>query len=133
MPWKGSNDGFEREEVMNYLHSYASIDDFYTARGGSRSGESDYGGYNIDDLRAFNERPLRGSYGNIRVSHVHNTGDFYALEYSTGRVILLGSVGDNIDEPTVYNHFGDWADGEGQGRPLSWFKERLALRIKKGG
>lgn len=115
---------------MNYLHSYSTIDDFYVARGGSISGESDYGVHNIDDLNAFNERPLRGNYGNIRVSHVHNTGDFYAMECVTGRVILLGSVDSVLDEPIIHNHFIDWADGEDMGRPLSWFKERLAKQIK---
>ena len=114
---------------MNYLHSYATLDDFYTARSGSRSGESDYGSFNVDDLNAFNSKPLRGTYGNIRVTHVHNTGDFYALECYTGHVILLGTVDNTYDERLVYQHFGDWADCEAPGRPLSWFKERLILPI----
>ena len=115
---------------MNYLHSYETLDDFYTARGGRISGESDYGAHNIDDLGAFNLKPLRGTWGDIRVSHVHSTGDFYALEYCTGHVVLLGFVDHTLEEAIINEHLSDWADCKEPGRPLSWFKQRLLLNIK---
>ena len=113
---------------------------FYAARGGrSTQGESDYGGFNRDDLGLNLQRPMQTlripgwsscPHGetDYYVSHVHDTGDFYAVEGrfdTTAQVALLGSVGPGHEEPEVYGHFADWAQGDGPGRPFSWFVERI--------
>ena len=119
--------GTEDQAVVEF----PGMESFYAARGGERSPESDYGGYNTYDLgiNPLNPRvrPLDLRY---RVSYVDDTGDFYAVALVGGfaagaHVILLGSVGPGHVEKDVHAHFGDWAEGEGLGRPLSWFKKRI--------
>ena len=118
---------------------FDSIEVFYDARGGRYSGESGYGVFNRDDLGVRLRQRLESSgsglvfipHGepNYRVSYVHDTGDFYAVEgrfETTAQVALLGSVGQGHEEPEVCMHFADWAQGDGPGRPFSWFVERIA-------
>lgn len=124
------------------LPTYKDLEAFYKAcPAASRSGESDYGVHNHDDLGVFAGLGLPSVAGRIRVAHVHNTGHFYAFaHFATGnRVALLGQVAVRPTEQeaanlylmqamerAVYEHFEDYAYGEGAGRPLSWFVERIA-------
>ena len=121
------------------VEKFATLDDFYEARGGGYSGESDYGKFNRDDLGVELSRVREVAetgvefvpYGdpNYRVTYVHDTGDFYAMENrfdTSAEVVLLGSVGPGHEEPEVYVHFADWARGDDPGRPFSWFVERIA-------
>ncbi len=107
---------------------FATIHDFYTARGGERSGESDFGAWWTDGREP---RPRGPRY---RVSVVHYTGDVYAVNHWTGEVELLGSVGPT-DCPDGMDHDADcpyalveaslkgWAE---ERRDLDWARERLA-------
>ena len=116
---------------------FSDLDGFYAARGGERPPEFDYGCHNVDDLAVnpVDPRP-QPSWLRYRVSYVGQTGDFYAIALvggltAEGRVILLGSLGAGHVEKDVYAHFADWAEGEGLGRPLSWFIERIATFVPK--
>ena len=131
--------------------TYADLDAYYEASPTAfRSGESDYGVWNYDDLGIFHVAlsPLR-----VRVSHVHLTGEFYAVTHFAhgDKLAILGRVQapptDAVEawldpdrplnrrsdwwkaiEKTVQNTyavFDGWADGEGLGRPLSWFVHRI--------
>ena len=131
--------------------TYADLDAYYEASPtASRSGESDYGVWNWDDLGIFS---TRGETGRIRVSHVHLTGEFYAFAHFArgdklavlGRVEappawvvdawldpkqdLTSATRKAIDRHVhdVYAVFDGWAEGEDLGRPLSWFVNRLRL------
>ncbi len=107
---------------------FATIHDFYDARGGERSDESDFGAWWTD------EGELRPRGPRYRVSVVHQTGDVYAVNHWTGVIELLGSVGPT-DCPDGMDHDADcpyalveaslkgWAD---EGRELEWARERLA-------
>ena len=121
------------------VEKFATLDDFYKARGGGYSGESDYGNFNVDDLGVGLNRVREAAetgvefvpYGNpnYRVTYVHDTGDFYAVENrfdTSAEVALVASVGPGHEEREVYAHFADWAEGDGPGRPFSWFVERAA-------
>ena len=116
---------------------FSDLDGFYAARGGERSPEFDYGCHNVDDLgvNPVDPRP-QPSWLRYRVSYVGQTGDFYAIALvgglmAEGRVILLGSLGAGHVEKDVYAHFADWAEGEGLGRPLNWFIERIKSFVPK--
>ena len=116
---------------------FSDLDGFYAARGGERPPEFDYGCHNVDDLAVnpVDPRP-QPSWLRYRVSYVGQTGDFYAIALvggltAEGRVILLGSLGAGHVEKDVYAHFADWAEGEGLGRPLSWFIERIKSFVPK--
>ena len=76
----------------------------------------------------------------ISVVVVAETADVYAKRQTTGEVILLGNVG--LPDPerglqgagdrspaydTADLYIGDYAQGPGLGKPLSWFVERLSL------
>ena len=127
----------QHDSPLSKVVKFDNIGRFYEERGGGFSGESDYGKYNRDDLAVGLLAPTTTPGGLVfvpfgepdhRVSHVHDTGDFYAVEGrvdDTGQVALLGSVGAGHPEPEVYAHFGDWAEGAGPGRPFSWFVERI--------
>ena len=106
------------------MTAYTGMEEFYRVRGGTYSPESDYGSFNWDDTESpgAGPEPLTAVF---RVSHVEETGDFYAIHNHTGRVVLLGSVPAAVPEKTVYAHFKDWAQRGGPGRPFSWFKERI--------
>ncbi len=108
---------------------WPSRDDFYAGRGGTFSGESDYGHFNWDDETAgVGVFPANAMiYRRLMVCHVHDTGDWYSVDSSgIGEVTLLGTVASNVPEPEVYAFFSDWAQNDGPGRPLSWFRQRIA-------
>ena len=103
--------------------TFKNPEEFHLARGSQNSLESDYGGGNHDDLGIFQAGQ---SANRILVTHVDRTGDFYAQDPYTGRVALLGVVTPGFPEKEVHQGFEDWADGDGPGRPLSWFQEKIA-------
>ena len=118
-------------EVAHAIAEFSDLESFYAARGVSdRTIEYDYGGYNVYDLGVNPVVPrVRPDHIRYRVSYVGETGDFYAAAlagYRYSDVILLGSLGAGHVEKDVHAHFADWAEGEGLGRPLSWFAERIA-------
>ena len=127
----------QHDSPLSKVVKFDNIGRFYEERDGKFSGESGYGKYNRDDLAVGLLAPTTTLGGLIfvpfgepdhRISHVHDTGDFYAVEGRVddiGQVALLGSVGAGHPEPEVYAHFGDWAEGAGPGRPFSWFVERI--------
>ncbi len=111
---------------------YPSIDAFYADRGGERSGESDFGCW-------WTARGglSRGPF--FRVSVVHETGDLYAINLTTGEVELLGSWG---ADPNCTGRLGlrhteacaysvadrvldGWAYREKSGMSLAWVRERI--------
>ena len=132
-----------QKELMTLI--YKGLREFYDARGGTFSEESEYGGHHwidriggplspvvvipgftvIDGKVEFIVRPAA-----MRVGFVHDTGDLYAvlqgktLEEEDGPVLLLGTVAGEPDE--VDSFMGDWKDSEHLGRPLSWFTDRIA-------
>lgn len=105
---------------------FATIKDFYDARGGERSGESDFGAWWTDGSAI----PRGPRY---RVSAVHETGDVYAVNHWTAEVELLGSVGPT-DCPNYLDHdpvcpyalvetrLKGWSD---EAHDLEWARERL--------
>ena len=128
-----------KDDLPEGVEKFTTLADFYEARGGGYSGESDYGNFNVDDLGVGLSRAREVAetgvefvpYGDphYRVTYVHDTGDFYVVENrfdTSAEVALLGSVGPGHDEPEVYVHFTDWARGDGPGRPFSWFVKRIA-------
>ena len=111
---------------------FQSLRAFYNARGGLSSVESDYGGYNWDDGHLTEchyciTRPWACPFHRLRVTHVHDTGDFYAtLPGQPGPIILVGTLSLNGQpEHQVHHHMGDWAQGPSPGRPLTWFANRI--------
>ena len=75
-------------------HTFPTIRDFYNSRGGLTSVESDYGGYNWDDghLTDCNyciSRPWACPSHRLRLTYVHDTGDFYAKPPAGPGPILL--------------------------------------------
>ena len=124
--------------------AFSNLAEFYGAREGERSPESDYGFQNWDDriqrgctgysTRAFHpramQRHLQEVNGRLRVAHVQHTGDFYAVHAgSPGTVWLLGTVPDELPEPQVHGYFPDWAQSEGPVRPLNWFRALIATVV----
>lgn len=111
--------------------AYPNIAIFHRRRGSAGSAESDYGANHYDDYST-----LGGiAAGAVRVTYVHDTGDFYAIDESDGynveyaRVALLGTLV-NPDRtpasPEKANALMEgWLPRTGQGRPLSWFVSRL--------
>ena len=67
------------------------------------------------------------------VVHVEETGDWHAARgVMDGPVILPGTLErPNVPEKNVHEFFRDWADRNGPGRPLSWFRERIAAFNEK--
>ena len=128
-----------KDDLPAGVEKFLTLDDFYEGRGGGYSGESDYGKFNKNDLGVELSRVrettetgfvfVPAGEPDYRVTYVHDTGDFYAVENrfdTSAEVVLLGSVGPGHEEPEVYVHFADWAGGDGPGRPFSWFVERIA-------
>ena len=123
---------------------YKGLREFYDARGGAFSKESEYGrnhwidriggpggpafvipGHTIVDGKVkFTSRSAR-----MRVRFVHDTGDLYAvlqgktLEEADGPVLLLGTVAGEPDEVDAF--IGAWKDSEVLGRALTWFTDRI--------
>ena len=111
------------------MNTYRNLDEFYAERGMKPGVESDYGYYNWDDLDILGLRFHEAERHRIRVSHIHSTGDFYAVDVTPGRqhgrAAVLGQVPTGLTEREVHQLFGDWASGGQPGRPLSWFLNRL--------
>ncbi len=107
------------------MRIYQDLNDFYQDRGGRYSPESDYGAHNTDDLGAFAPSPLFSPP--VRVSHVHSTADFYAVQLTptTEKVVLISTTPEGLTEPQVHRILQDWARTPSPGRPLSWFTERI--------
>ena len=107
--------------------SYPSLEQFYDWRSGRHSGESDYGGFNWDDAIKPAPRESQAQRGRLRVVLVHDTGDLYAVD-NIGQVpvLLLGTFQQHRSREQVEQLLADWAEGDGPGRPLSWFRERIA-------
>lgn len=112
--------------------TYSNLTEFYRERGGLHSPESDYGSRNWNDLEgAPPPRANDHTRRNLRVSHVNETGDWYAVQSDEeGTVILLGQLEPGQKEPEVHREFKDWAEGNEGERPLSWYIERIA-RVRK--
>ena len=114
---------------------FTDLDGFYAARGGRSSPESDYGCNNVYDLGINPLSPrVRAGWLRYRVSYVEQTGDFYAIALGGQHhhdVILLGLLGAGHVAKDVYADFADWAEGEGLGRPLSWYIDRIATYVPK--
>lgn len=114
---------------------YDSIDEFYAARGGARSGESDCG---VMWHRGHT------TYPNFRVSVVHDTGDLYAFNQTTHAVKVLATLehSGGCDPRTMrYPHDSDlcayaiaenwldgWADHISDPDSLGWIRDRLLAR-----
>ena len=117
------------------MTEFKNIEAFYTARGGRHSLESDYGGFNWDDhaVDSWIRPPHISSGHRYMVAHVGETGDWYATRgMADGPVILLGTLErPGVPEKDVHEFFRDWADGNGPGRPLSWFRDRIAAFNEK--
>ena len=117
------------------MTTFNNIEEFYTARGGRLSPESDYGGFNWDDQTADSWiRPPHISKGHrYLVVHAWETGDWYAArDVTDGPVVLLGTLErPGVPERDVHQFFRDWADRDGPGRPLSWFRDRIAAFNEK--
>ena len=104
---------------------YAMIHDFYAARGGALSGESDFGAW-------WTDGPPRGP--RYRVSAVHDTGDIYAVNHWSGEGEFLGHVDPGDCGGPAHGHEDDctytlvearldgWAD---EVHELDWARERL--------
>ena len=113
--------------------SYPSLEQFYDGRGGGHSGESDFGGFNWDDAIKPDPRESRAQRGRLRVALVHDTGDLYAVDNrGQGPVLLLGTFHQQRSREQVEQRLADWAEGDGPGRPLSWFRERIASLNAQG-
>lgn len=114
------------------LRTYPSLRDFYSDRGGLSSPESDYGHFNWNDsdlpeCRYCLTTPWNCPAHRLTVSHVHDTGDFYATTPAgTGQTILFAKLSTG---PTLLqafqHHIADWAHADQPGRPLSWFRHRI--------
>ena len=118
---------------MRVVEEYTSIDEFYDTCGGRYSGESDYGNFNWDDgnlpeCRDCLKKPWSCHFHKLSVSFVQDIGVWYAhADARRGRVTVIGQLTLNGEsEKEVYAHFRDWAKGGTPGRPLSWFRQRIA-------
>ena len=121
--------------------AFSGLTEFYEARGGERSPESDYGFQNWDArihvgctgciTRPFHScamlRRLREIHVQLRVVHVQHTGDLYAVSADT--LWLLDTVPDELPKPQVHSYFIDWAESPGPGRSISWFTARIAAVV----
>jgi hypothetical protein len=109
---------------------FDTIEAFYEARGGARSGESDFG--------VWWSRP-HTTYPRFRVSVVHDTGDIYAYNETTRAVELLGTLSHSCDvSDSVTRHpatcaytiadevLEGWANAIGSRESLRWVTDRLA-------
>lgn len=117
---------------------YRSMKAFHRRRGGARSAESDYGSNHYDDYSALGG----GAPGSVRVTYVHDTGDFYAIDQSNpetaeqSRVALLGALAGQDGTPMPPEKADElmrgWLAPPGAGRPLSWFVARIQERARSG-
>ncbi len=117
--WSGLPHGPSNDVVAGNpspLEAWPTVEEFYAARGGARSGEADYG---VDHT---NEDGVDDSC-RWRVSVVESTGDVYAqAPCKRHQVLLLGSVAPGPCYQDAERRFAGWA--ERAGRDLAWFRER---------
>ena len=102
--------------------AFSGLTEFYEARGGERSPESDYGFQNWDarihvGCTGCITRPchpydmlrrLREIHVQLQVANVQHTGDLYAVSADT--LCLLDTVPDELPKPQVHSYFVDWAE-----------------------
>ena len=86
----------ESQAVPAALSRYDTLQDFYAARGGERSGETDFGLFHYPEEDAAVPAWQRNHW---RVSVVADTGDVYAQNLQRGTVRLLGTLA-ATDPPT---------------------------------
>ncbi len=117
--------------------TWANIQAFYDERGGERSGEADFGVHHWTNPNHSSAT----AFDRWRVSVVADTGDVYATDRLGGEVMLLGTlVSTEADQPQAGNSnraafpalysvanrvFEGWTEGDGAGRNLVWFAERI--------
>ena len=104
---------------------WPDINAFYAERGGRRSVEYDFGVHHHSDADAHLPMYLRTRW---RVSVVESTGDVYAVDANDRTVVLLGTFATRPPgrfAGPMDAAFADWAGGDGPGRPLRWFAERI--------
>ena len=78
-------------------------------------------------------RESQAHQGRLRVVLVHDTGDLYAVDNrGQGPVLLLGTFQQHRSREQVEQRLADWAEGDGPGRPLSRFRERIASLNAQG-
>ena len=101
-----------------------SLEAFYRARNACPNTEEyDFGFRNYTDAERLLPAPMRTP---LRVSVVRATGDVYACTSAGGDVRLLGTfAGPDADRVAVRmdEAFAHWDDDDG--RPLSWFAQRI--------
>lgn len=106
---------------------------FYAARGGERSGESDFGVWWTGEKRG-----MPSTWPRYRVSVVHDTGDLYAVDLHGGAVELLasglgmaGCHGILKHDATCCYQIADrllagWVDHIHEANSLQWIRDALA-------
>ena len=107
--------------------TWPTLREFHLERGGEESLQSDYGGYswnNLDNPWLTREK-LPAGHDRYRVSHVEDTGDWYASNSYRQEIILLGTTPKNAPDWEISEFFSDWPGRGGTGRPLSWFRNRI--------
>ena len=130
--------------------TWPNIQAFYDERGGERSGESYFGVHHW--VNQGNDWATH--FDCWRVSVVADTGDVYACDRTSGEILLLGALvageGDQLAAerinarhrdmlpfPPVYcaadRVFEGWAEGNGLGRNLAWFVERITQEQEVAG
>ena len=114
--------------------AFSRLTEFYEARGGEPSPESDYGFQNWDarihvGCTGCITRPFHSCdmLRRLREVHVQHTGDLYAGSANT--LWLLDTVPDELPKPQVHSYFVDWAESPGPGRSISWFTDRTAAVV----
>ena len=125
--WTARIDLGEQIVTTTCYPSYPSLEQFYDWRGGRHSGEADYGWFNWDDAITPDPGESQAHQGRLRVVLVHDTGDLYAVDnIGQGPVLLLGTFQQHRSREQVEQRLANWAEGDGPGRPLSRFRERIA-------
>ena len=109
---------------------FPTIAAFYAARGGERSGESDFGVWWTGERR----------FPRYRVSIVHDTGDIYAVDLHGGSVELLATLPHDCHIPEqVLKHketccyeisdrlLAGWVDRIHEPNSLQWIRDVMAV------
>ena len=102
---------------------YRDLATLYAERGGRQSDQTPYGDFNYDDRPA----PERTA-GMLRVSYIHDTGDWYATHpVDGGRALLIGNITPLAPWEHIAVFLEDWDQHGVPGRPLSWYQRMIAL------
>ena len=112
---------------------YANLKTFLQRRGGDDSMEDYYGRNHYDDYSIIASRHP----GHISIRYIEATGDLYAIDEAQeaiSRVALLSRLQDDAGRPlppnTVSRILQGWSDSAPQGRPISWFVERIQRALR---